>query len=176
MNNELLTEIIEKTVWSQEEGRLYCGVLAGIAVAHSVNTVLEFGTRFGLSAYAWNSTGADLFTIDVEECRFARDKLPTKPSITFLRGDCVETAQQLLKRETGIIDLCYLDAEHSYDGVIKEFCCVVEYCRLIVIHDTIADERAKKAVGMLELDYWDRWKFCTLPHLNGITVATRIDE
>jgi len=58
-----------------------------------------------------------------------------------------EAREFLVNNLEGKLDLAFIDGDHSYDGVRKDFYLTLQFCRpgtLIIFHDTVACEGVRK--------------------------------
>lgn len=95
--------------------------------------VVEIGSYTGISASIFNSVFDDVYCVDawtsgyddtdiasrqnMEEVEAAFDKQIAGTTIQKLKGSSAEMAKHF---EDGSVDLVYIDADHTYDGVVRD--------------------------------------------------------
>lgn len=151
--------IIDRTEWTRDEGYAYYEFLRCIALAHGGEpTVVEFGTRWGLSTRAWSEHARRVITFDYKPCREIAEE-----NVIVYKGDCEE---QYKAWDCPFADIVYLDADHSYEGLMRHIDLVMPHSTIILVHDTVADPRSAAAVSRYERDH----RCVTFPLLKGFTL------
>jgi hypothetical protein len=134
--------------------------------ASTARTVLELGTRGGVSSVAFlkglgdqNAEGRSLTMVDIQDCSSVVDELheaafelqhPLK--ITFLHGDDLDVIPTLDQK----FDLVFIDTFHCGIHLIRELELVKEKCLdCIIMHDTTIDGDTSEMVrlGYEEIHY-----------------------
>jgi cephalosporin hydroxylase len=161
--------IIDKTIWRNEDGEAYFLFLHSLGKCYSPKMIIECGTEFGLSTIAFASAiSGFVHTIDLNQRKDTKEILGNYPNIVFHRGDVIEIGENILKRNDP--EFVYLDAEHSTQGIIREFE-VFSASPVILIHDTYPNDRADIAISFLEAKYPEK-KYFTFKFLKGFTLWT----
>jgi hypothetical protein len=146
--------------------------------ANSCEHVTEFGTRTGVSTWAWLASKAKTircFDIDknVEEClkmhMFAAEKHASNKDFTFT---CVSTTADKLEIEP--TDLLFIDTDHTYEQCSKELKMHGHKVKkFIIFHDTTLFPELNKAIKEF-LDDNKNWNTReVLTNNNGLTVLER---
>jgi SAM-dependent methyltransferase len=113
-----------------------------------VKEVLEIGTCRGGTAYLfYKLLGANVTTIDVRPLLFTRAVLPlvSRGKIRVIRGDS-HSMKTLEKVSNKKYDLLFIDGDHSYDGVKRDYEMYSRLVRpggLIAFHDIYSPGVAK---------------------------------
>jgi GT2 family glycosyltransferase len=131
-----------------------------------VNKVLEIGTAHGGSTLLWAKMAefsrGHVYTIDQpSETGTMIDETHYRDMVTQYRGDSHDL--ELVKRinaEAGSIDLLFIDGDHSYEGVKKDFENFYDLVRtdgFIIFHD-ILDSEVHRKVGCYVSKFWNEIK------------------
>jgi len=164
----LFSQIAMRTVWSMNQAFDYFIFLNAMARCMARSHIVECGTEHGLSTLAFALTGKRVFAIDIAHLSETREALKRFQNVVFLDGDVCEVGNRL-KADGLEFDFVYLDAEHSTEGVLREFDTFAE-ANTILIHDTVLDPRARRAVELLVEKHPNR-QFFTFPFLKGLTLS-----
>ena len=100
-------------------------------------TVIELGTRTGVSTIAWlyalEQTGGHLWSVDID----AKPPIGDYPHWTFIQGDdCKPEVQIQLPHQA---DIVFIDTSHHYEHTLRElrgYRSFVKKGGLMVLHDT----------------------------------------
>lgn len=162
-----------------------------------VKKILEIGTHQGASSITFcqaildNNYKPEIWTVDSwegfegnEQSKNLRSRAEKhfeesgfKKYITMIEGDSKKVVPNILKKIKKV-DLCFIDGDHSYEGVIADFNNCKNYTDLILFHDT-----PNESVPYLEVVKNEGWNVFTFPtryiegdaHLVGLSLAKRKD-
>lgn len=115
---------------------LHLPMLVELVDELKAETVVELGTRTGVSSIAWlyalEKTGGHLYSVDVDD----RPDLPEFDHWTFIQGDdCSPRVYTQLPEA----DIVFIDTSHAYKHTLKElnlYRWLVKPGGRIVLHDT----------------------------------------
>jgi predicted O-methyltransferase YrrM len=133
-----------------------CGLLELVA-EHRPRHVLEIGTARGGTLYLLSKMvhpEALMVTVDIQpryQSELLRSFARGKTTVELLAGNSSEAA--LHERIRGLfpqgLDLLFLDGDHSYEGVSRDFALYRPLVRaggMIVFHDIVEDNRTRYGV------------------------------
>lgn len=191
--NKILTEI-QKWVCLGSSTQCYI-VMYAIVRSFQVKKIIEIGTHQGASSITFcqaildNKYNPEIYTIDNWiglPGNAASQNLKSKAEnyiknanfdkyITMIEGDSRIVVPELFKK-TGDVDLCFIDGDHSYQGVIADYENCKNHTKLLLFHDTGTGE-----VGYLKTIEREGWKVVPFPtryiegngHLVGITLCIK---
>ena len=146
--------------------------------ANSCEHVTEFGTRTGVSTWAWLASKAKTircFDIDknvdsyLQPHRVAMEKHVPEKDFTF---NCVSTIADKLEIEP--TDLLFIDTDHTYEQCSKELKLHADKVKkFIIFHDTTLYPELNKAIEEF-LNNNKNWNTReVLTNNNGLTVLER---
>lgn len=129
-----------------------------LAMEHSPKRILEIGTGRGGSTYFLTKLGGKgslIVTVDAEPkakeavALFRKDRGQKIHSVIGSSHDpaTVERVASIVGGKP--VDLLYIDGDHSYDGVKKDFDLYKKFCgpkSIVCFHDIIADYGATKGI------------------------------
>ena len=109
----------------------HLGLLRGLAMDPSVQTIVEIGFRTGVSATALATAGKPLHCYDIEPCTSGVNKLKKlAPNFNFTRGDSHRFTIPKC-------DLLHIDSLHTYRHLRQELRLHHAACsKWLVLHDT----------------------------------------
>lgn len=99
-------------------------------------TVIELGTRSGVSTIAWLFALHDrghLFSVDVDPA----PEIGTYPHWTFLQGD--DCSPEITEKLPGAADIVFIDTSHEFEHTLRELNIYKWLLRpggMLVLHDT----------------------------------------
>lgn len=161
--------------------------------AFQVKKMVEIGTFLGISTMFFcqaildNKTIPEIHTLD-KWGQFGSDyyhvksrtidnfkKLGFSNYITMYDGDS-KTALSPIFEKIGNVDLCFIDGDHLYEGVMNDFNICKKYTNIILLHDTLDGN-----VQYLKTIREDGWTVIAFPtryvevdsHLVGISLAIK---
>lgn len=171
-------------------------VMYAITRAFQVKRILEIGTHQGASAITFcqaildNGDVPELWTVDSWagfEGNEATYNLKEKTKkhfkaagfdkyIHMVEGDSKIVVPDLMKKEVGMVDMCFIDGDHSSEAVIADYNNCKNYTHLILFHDCPIEN-----VEYLRGARNEGWNVLSFPtryaegdrHLVGITLAKK---
>lgn len=165
-------------------------VMYAVTRAFQVKRILEIGTHQGASAIVFcqaildNKYVPEIWTIDnwsSSKCKPRAEKFIREAGfdkhIKMLDGDSKVVVPNLFKK-IGKVDLCFIDGDHTYEGVIADYNNCKNSTSLILFHDTHGGrgEIVNKYLSKIKEDGWMLLNFPTMylegdGHSVGITLA-----
>lgn len=98
--------------------------------------ILEIGVRHGASTSAFLSgvedNGGHVYSVDTEDCSL----FAGHPQWTFLHLNSVKDAIRIKELVPNVLDLLFVDGDHSYDSVFSDLCNYGPRAKQIFAHDT----------------------------------------
>lgn len=131
--------------------------------------VVEIGVRFGASTAALlagvEDNGGHLWSVDVEDCSYARSLFDGHPQWTFIRANSVWQAEDLREELPKEPDLVFIDGEHSREAVVSDLLNYAGLLRakVVMLHDASDPEVLGGIFHFLQGD----WPFRSLRLLTG---------
>lgn len=171
-------------------------VLYSIVRSFQVKTIVEIGTNLGYSAIVmtqavldnndvpvvysfdkWNNYGLNMEgtkEIAIHNIQFAG----LSQYITLIAGDSVKTVPSYFTANRKV-DMCFIDGDHTYNGVVTDYNNCKEHTDLIVFHDALCGKDVIDFLGEVSKDGWTLTLFPTVyyegdRHPIGITLAQRV--
>ena len=79
--------------------------------------------------------------------------------ITMVDGNSLDVVSPLLRR-IGAVDLCFIDGDHTAQGVLADYHCCKDYSPLLLFHDS-SDKGVKTALKDVRQEGWQVIDFPT---------------
>ncbi len=159
----------------------HLGTLALLVTEFRLQEIVELGTRMGSSTLALleaaNLTGGRVLSIDVDECREAREKVAQsglQHLWRFFQGSDLEVPDGEIPPS---IDLLFIDTNHLYEHTLAELRKYAPRVRpggWIVLHDYVSYAGVTRAVGEFLAALPQRPRFYPYLHQNGLALI-RLD-
>ena len=171
-------------------------VMYTIARVFQIKTILEIGTHQGSSSITFcqaildNNYIPKIWTVDSwegfegnEQSKNLKSKAEQhfkesgfKKYITMIEGDSKKIVPEIFD-EIGKVDLCFIDGDHSNEGVLADYNNCKNYSDLLLFHDT-----PNESTPYLQIIKEEGWNILTFPtryiegdgHLVGISLAKSI--
>ncbi|MFA5031363.1 MAG: class I SAM-dependent methyltransferase [Patescibacteria group bacterium] len=171
-------------------------VMYTVTRAFQVKKMVEIGTFLGISTMFFcqaildNKAIPEIHTLD-KWGQFGQDyqhvkvrtienfnKLGFLKYITMYDGDS-QTALLPIFEKIGNVDLCFIDGDHTYEGVINDFNICKQFTNIMLLHDTL-DGGVKYLRDIREMG----WNVVTFPtryvesdsHLIGISLVLKNND
>ena len=144
--------------------------------ANECNHITEFGTRRGVSTWAWlNSKAKTIRCFDIDknvEKHLEQHFIAVKNLNKDFTFTCVSTIADKLEIEP--TDLLFIDTEHTYEQCIKELQMHAHKVnKYIIFHDTVLFNDLNKAINEF-MEVNKQWKVKeVLTNNNGLTVLEK---
>lgn len=131
------------STWNTDEDT--CTMLTGLVRALKPQNILELGTHRGRATQALkqgvesNGQGR-IVTFDLKDWG-AVEYFKDSSSVVCVLGESPKDLREMIPYEPGTIDLAFLDASHSYEGVLAELEYMLDYGRqgCVVLVDNFID-------------------------------------
>lgn len=193
---DIIKNLIKNTGIGLGSGEQCYDIMYAVTRAFQVKSIVEIGTYKAYSTIVmcqaildnkfipiiytfdqWNNNGLDISKVE----NVARNNLILtgfNKYITIIKGDSKITVPKLFK-QIDKIDMCFIDGDHSWEGVSSDFNNCKNYTDIILFHDT---QCGKDVVKFLPTIEQEGWKAITFPtkyieqdnHEIGISLAIRI--
>jgi Methyltransferase domain len=106
---------------------LELAAFGGMIIEHGFNTVVEVGTYAGGTAWFLHSLGLDLTVVDKN-----LGQSPRLDGVRYIDGDSAPAARQV-----GLVDVAFIDGDHSYDGVKRDWEAYRPFASAVAFHDIV---------------------------------------
>jgi len=163
------SKMLKELILSMEYDDLtYHDFLARMVENQWPRKILEVGVHKGSSIITMLLSGWEMTTACViddfqiggrKELEMNLDRFGLTERVTLVEGNDLEKILEVMKDFQP--EFVHLDAQHSFEGVCREFELVADASikpEMVVIHDHI-DNRVKRALGFLLKKYGKEWRF-----------------
>jgi SAM-dependent methyltransferase len=103
-------------------------------IPHRIDSVLEIGSWTGGTLWAWAQIASEVVSIDVDWRSEALDP-PPAPVQRILGNSHDEATKAKLQGRS--FDLVFIDGDHTYEGVKRDYEMYAPLGRLVAIHDIV---------------------------------------
>lgn len=132
--------------------------LLELAAERRVRLVLEIGSDGGGTIWAWRQLPAEVLAVSLPSGPFSSGESLRPHGATVISGDSHALGTWLQVREVlagRLVDLLFIDADHTVDGVTRDLMAYVGLVRpggLVALHDIVPHP------GKPEVGVWQVWK------------------
>jgi cephalosporin hydroxylase len=172
MNKQELIEFIHYSGSQQSVAELE--FMYDLIKEFNIKEVLEIGTGVGAFTGMMSAMGCNILTMDIYDSdKFwqfqKRENGVDYPNITYIVGDS-QTDEMVAKVGNRKFDLVVIDADHSFEGGLKDWQSYYRYAPIIAIHD-INDYKNKSTpdCDWFPTRFWQLIKSCGYFHTREIT-------